>query len=87
MVSNLNDTRAFISKTPIELLFNKFLGISINEYIYHTKAYLEYDEEEVFVFILRGFVIFTHLFEDDETELDSNIIIYNISYNQVKNNI
>jgi hypothetical protein len=87
MVSNLNDSRAFLSKTPIEFLFSKILNLSISEYIYHTKAYLEYDEEEVFVFILHGFVIFTQAFEDNETQFDTNIVIYKISYNQVLYNL
>jgi hypothetical protein len=80
MVSNLNDSRAFFSKTPIELLLNKFLNLNISEYIYHTKTYLEYDEEEVFVFILQKSIIFTRLFEDDDTNFE---ILYNISYSQV----
>ena len=74
----------YMSKTPIELVL-KLCGIEIQDYIFHTKIFLEYDEDEGFIFILKNNVIFTYLF-DEESEIDEKVILYIISLEKVNTN-
>jgi hypothetical protein len=70
-------------KTPIQLILNKFCDNNINDYIFHTRIFLEYDEEDAFIFIFKNSLVFTHLFDENETELKSNPIIYIIKFQQI----
>jgi hypothetical protein len=82
MESNLKTHRSFISKTPIELLLNNFLQTQITDYIYHTKAFLINDDSEIFIFILRNYILFTSPF-DEEQEVEKDYIISTTSFHQV----
>ncbi len=70
-------------KTPIQIILNKFCENSISEYIFHTRIFLEYDEEDAFIFIFKSSLVFTHLFDDKEAELKTNPIIYIIKFQQI----
>ena len=71
----------YMSKTPIELTL-KLCGKEIKNYIFHTKIYLEYDEDDAFIFILKDDVIFTYLF-DEESNIDEKLILYIVSFEKV----
>ena len=69
--------------TPIQVILCKYCENNINEYIFHTRVLLEYDEAEAFVFLLQNSLVFTHLFDEKDTELKINPIIYIIKFQQI----
>ena len=73
----------FNFKTPIQTILKKFCDNKIDEYIFHTRIYLEYDEEEAFVFVFKSSLVFTHVFEENENEQMANPIIYIIKFQQI----
>lgn len=79
--SDFTDDTFSLSRTPIQVILSKYCDNSISEYIFHTRILLEYDEEEAFVFVFKGSLVFTHLFE--EHDLKTNPIIYIIKYQQI----
>src|SRR5690349_20593886 len=77
------EEETFEINTPIQMILSKFCDNNLNEYIFHTRIYLEYDEEEAFVFVFKSSLVFTHLFDEKEHELKVNPIIYIIKYQQI----
>ncbi len=73
----------FISKTPLQSIITKFCNNRIQDYIFHTKIYLEYDEESAFIFIFKNSLVFTHIF-DEKSNVTENPIIYIVKFQQVK---
>ncbi len=78
--TNQEDKR-FYFDSPIQSILTKFCENSINDYVFHTKIYLEYDEENAFVFIFSNSLVFTHIF--DEKTVYDNPILYIIKFQQV----
>ena len=72
--------------SPLQSIITKFCNNSINNYVFHTKLYLDYDDENAFIFIFKNSLVFTHLF-DEKSNLTENPIIYIIKYQQVRTNI
>ena len=70
-------------KTRIKSFLNKYCDNTIGDFIFRTKIFLEYDEDHAFIFILSNCLIFTHLFDDNETEFKSNPILYIIKFQQI----
>jgi hypothetical protein len=68
--------------SPLQSLITKFCNNSINNYVFHTKLYLEYDDENAFIFIFKNSLVFTHLF-DEKSNVTENPIIYIVKYQQV----
>jgi len=73
----------FMSKTPLQSIITKFCNNKIQDYIFHTKIYLEYDEESAFIFIFKNSLVFTHIF-DEKSNVTENPIIYIVKFQQVK---
>jgi hypothetical protein len=73
----------FMYKTPLQLIITKFCNNNIQDYIFHTKIYLEYDEESAFIFIFKNSLVFTHIF-DEKSSVSENPIIYIVKFQQVK---
>jgi hypothetical protein len=74
----------FFYTTPTQSILNKFCDNSINDYIFHTKIFLEYDDENAFIFVFKNSLVFTHLFDENKDTLVDNPIIYIIKFQQVK---
>ena len=72
--------------SPLQTLITKFCNNSINNYVFHTKLYLEYDDENAFIFIFKNSLVFTHLF-DEKSNVTENPIIYIVKYQQVSKNM
>jgi hypothetical protein len=71
------------NRTPIQMILSKFCDHSISDYIFHTRIALEYDDEEAFVFVFKGALVFTHLFDEKEHDLKTNPTIYIIKFQQI----
>jgi hypothetical protein len=71
------------TKTPILTILNKFCANNVRDYVFHTRVVLEYDEEEAFVFLFKNSIVFTHLYDDKESEINKNPIIYIIKFQQL----
>lgn len=86
-----NQMQFLINLTPVREIFNKILNISIEEYIFHTKVFLEYDEDQAFIFITKQTLFFTYIFLDEKDNLKSykeitdKIILFRIDYKKVEN--
>jgi hypothetical protein len=61
--------KKFIFKTPIQQILKRFCDNNINDYIFHTKIFLEYDDENAFIFIFKNSIVFTHLSLDDSMSI------------------
>jgi hypothetical protein len=72
----------FLYKTPLQSIITKFCNNKITDYIFHTKIYLEYDEENAFIFIFKNSLVFTHIF-DEKSNITENPIIYIVKFQQV----
>lgn len=73
----------FFYKTPLQSIITKFCNNQITDYIFHTKIYLEYDEENAFIFIFKNSLVFTHIF-DEKSNVTENPIIYIVKFHQVR---
>ena len=71
------------TKTPILTLLHQYCENSINDYIFHTRVLLEYDEEEAYVFIFKNSIVFTHMYDDKQITQNKNPIIYIIKFQQL----
>lgn len=70
--------------TPTQHIL-KMLSENEDEYIYHTQLFLEYDNENAFIFILKKCIVFTHLLPEDISSLgcESDLILYIIKFSQI----
>jgi hypothetical protein len=75
----------FFYTTPLQSIITKFCNNQITDYIFHTKIYLEYDEENAFIFIFKNSLVFTHIF-DEKSKVTENPIIYIVKFQQVNLN-
>ena len=73
----------FFFQSPLQSIITKFCNNTINDYVFHTKIYLEYDEENAFIFIFKNSLVFTRLF-DEKHNVTENPIIYIVKFQQVK---
>ncbi len=70
-------------QTPIQQIIIKFCDNSVEDYIFHTRIFLEYDEEDAFIFIFNNSLVFTRLFDENSKTTIPNPIIYIIKLQQI----
>ena len=54
--------------------------IHMNDYLTHTKVFLEYDNEEAFIFVTRNLLLFTNIITNKNNK---ERIMYVITYDKV----
>jgi hypothetical protein len=57
----------------------KLENIKLSDHLLHTKIYLEYDEEEAFIFLTQNQVLFTNVIEQHTEK-----IMYVITFDKVE---
>lgn len=78
-----------INNTPIRDIFNNIVNIPIDDYVFHTKVFLEYDEDQAYIFITKQIIFFSQIFLDEKGNLKENIqlndklIFFKIDYKKV----
>ena len=81
-----------INNTPIRDIFSKIVNIPIEDYVFHTKVFLEYDQDRAFIFITKKVLFFTLLFLDEsdnlkeKMQINEKLILFKIDYKKVKVN-
>ena len=77
----------FRTPPPILKIITKFLEEPINNYIHHNVCFLEYDENEVFIFIFKTNIYITKFLDDNElSKIDStnftkeSFVLHTINY-------
>jgi hypothetical protein len=73
----------FFLQAPLQLIINKFCENNMQDFLFHTKVYLDYDKSDAYIFIFKTNLIFTRLFDEKSKELNENPIIYTINFKQV----
>ena len=73
------------SNTALEHVLNKYTEYSIDDYVIHSKIFLEYDNTEAFVIILKECVLFSYVLEDEIKKIQNNPIIIKILFTQIYN--
>jgi len=72
------------NKTPIQVIVENYSDTGKDNYIFHTRVILDYDEEEAFIFVLKNCLVFTHIFNEKNTELKTiPAIYYVIKFQQI----
>lgn len=74
----------YLTSTPIQLIITSYCDNKLNDYIFHTKLFLEYDEENAFIFIFKNGLIFTKVYDEKSETPTENPIIYSIKFMQVR---
>jgi len=79
-----------INNTPIRDIFKDIVNIPIDDYVFHTKVFLEYDEDQAFIFITKQMIFFTQIFLDDKgnlkenTQVNDKLILFKVDYKKVR---
>lgn len=73
------------SKTALEHVINTYSEYSIDDYLIHSKIFLEYDNTEAFLIILKQGILLSYVLEDEINKVDNNPIIAKILFSQINN--
>ncbi len=73
------------SNTSLEHVLNTYTEYTIEDYIIHTKIFLEYDNIDAFIIILKESIIFSYVLEEEIKKINNNPIITSIQFTQIYN--
>lgn len=73
------------SNTALEHVLNTYTEYCIDDYVIHSKIFLEYDCTEAFIIILKECVLFSYVLEEEIKRIKSNPIIVKIRFTQIYN--
>lgn len=69
---------------PIFSLIHKYMDENLDNYIHHTKTFLEYEEKEALIFLFKSKIIISQPLNEDSIQIPStNPTIYSISHMQI----
>jgi len=71
--------------TPLEYVINTYTDFTMEEYIFHSKIFLEYDNIEAFIIILKESILLSYVLEEEINKIISNPIIIKIEFAQIYN--
>ncbi len=73
------------SNTALEHVLNTYTEYSIEDYVIHSKIFLEYDSTDAFMIILKECVLFSYVLEEDINKIKNDPIIIKILFTQIYN--
>jgi len=73
------------SNTALEHVLNTYTEFSIEDYLIHSKIYLEYDNTEAFIIILKQGLLFSYVLEEELNKISNSPIIIKILFTQIYN--
>lgn len=81
---NLDIYMPFRKPTMLFSIITKYLDESIDNYIHHNLSILEYDEQDIFIFIFKTNIYITKFIDDNCTEIPlESPVIYKIKFLQI----
>lgn len=73
------------SNTALEHVLNTYTDFAIEDYLIHSKIFLEYDNIEAYIIILKESILFSYVLEEEIKKIKTNPIITKIQFSQIYN--
>lgn len=73
------------SNTALEHVLNTYTEYSIDDYVIHSKIFLEYDNTEALLILMKECVLFSYILEEEIKQITNNPIIVKILFTQIYN--